>query len=148
MIYAPKSAWTTQPGADVPEADVPEVDGIEAVAEGRMAAKVSFREASWIGIGIRSRREFRIAGVLMEMSGSHAHRVVISVAILIKSDRKALPLISPCKRGRLYNKEKGIESSVLMMGNGSGCGGSIPGHWSLRNQVTSMSSGELRATPR
>ena len=48
MIYAPESAWTTQSGADVPA-------GIEAVTEGRMAAKVSFREVSWIGRGIGER---------------------------------------------------------------------------------------------
>ena len=131
MIYAPESAWTTQPGIDVLEADVPKADGIEAVAECRMAANVSLREGSWIGIGIGSRRELRIAGVFTEMSGSHAHRAVTSVAILIKSIRKALLLINPRKRGRLYNKEKGIESSVSMTGNGSGCGGSIPGHCSL-----------------
>ena len=64
MIYAPELAWTTQSGADVPEADGPA--GIEAVMEGRMEAKVSFREASWIGRGIRSCNGFRITGVFTE----------------------------------------------------------------------------------
>ena len=146
MIYAPESAWTTQSGADVPEADGPA--GIEAVTEGRMEAKVSFREASWIGRGIGSRNGFRITGVFTESSGSHAHRDATSVAILIRSSRKVLPLVSPCKRGRLNIKEKGIESRVSMTGNGLGCGGSIPGHCSFRNQVASVSSGVLRAMPR
>ena len=135
MIYAPESARTSR--ADVLEANGPA--GIEAKTEGRTQAKVSFREVSWIGHGMGLRSEFRITGVFTETSGSHAHRVETSTAILIKSSRKALPLISPCKRGRLYIKEKGIESSVSIMGNGSGCGGSIPGHCSLRNMI--MSSG-------
>jgi len=68
-----------------------------------------------------------MTGVFTGTSGSHAHRDETSVATLIKSSRKVLPLVSPCKRGRLSINEKGIESSVLRMGNGSGCGVLIPG---------------------
>jgi len=53
-----------------------------------------------------------------------ADKDTISMATVTKSRRKGLVLVtSTDKRGRLCRKEKGIESSVLIMGNGRACVG-------------------------
>ena len=88
-----------------------------------------------------------VIGIFMG-SGSHAHRDTISTAIVIKSRRKGLLVTSAAKRGRLCSKEKGIERSVLIMGNALVCGGSIPGHCSFRNTVELLPSRVLRRVPR
>lgn len=129
MIYSPESAWST------PDATAAYDAGI-AVPEccGRILANVASREGWKIGSGGWLCSIFALLGVFTGTgTGSQAQSDTTSNAILAKSDRKELLVVSPDKRGRRWSKENGIESNVLITGNGVACGGSIPGHCSLRN---------------
>ena len=100
-------------------------------------ANVAFSNGWKIGSGGWLRVLFDWIGIFMEAgTGSQVQRDTTSNAILAKSFRKGLLVSSPVKRGRVWSKENGMESIMSTTGNGLTCGGSIPGHCSVRNTIS------------